>query len=226
MPYAEALALQRRLLRLRCEGRIDDILLTAEHPPTVTLGRFGKTENVLLTQDELERRGVALVRSDRGGDATFHCPGQLVVYAIMDLRARGIRLRDFTLKLEDVAIGTLASYGISAARWPEHPGIWVDGAGSGQRAQVGAIGLRVSRGVAMHGLSLNVCPELKRFEVINLCGLPGMKAASIASLTGRRLRLRDARLRLQRQLIGIFRVKLEEIAASQVIADSLSATEA
>ncbi len=225
MPYAEALALQRRLLRLRCEGRIDDILLTVEHPPTVTLGRFGKMDNVLLTQDELERRGVSLVRSDRGGDATFHCPGQLVVYPIMDLRARGIRLRDFTLKLEGVAIGTLASYGISAARWPEHPGIWVDGAGSG-RAQVGAIGLRVSRGVAMHGLSLNVFPELKRFEVINLCGLPGMKAASIASLTGRRLRLRDVRLRLQRQFSGIFRVKLDEIAASQVMADSLSATEA
>jgi len=217
MPYAPALELQRRLARLRHLGRIDDILLIAEHPPTVTLGRFGKTENLLLSGEELERRGIALERSDRGGDVTFHCPGQLVVYPIMDISGRPGRLRDFLYDLEEVAMGCLASYGISAGRWSEHPGIWVDG------RQIGAVGMRVSRAVTMHGLSLNVSPDLGRFKVINLCGLPGKEATSVAEQLGRRVRVSDVRRRLEKHFAGVFKVSLEEISAGQVKEDSLTA---
>ena len=218
LAYPEALALQQRLGRLRFECRINDILLLLEHPPTVTLGRFGKMANLLVSEEELMRRGIALCASDRGGDITFHCPGQLIVYPIVDLRAREGRLRDFLTSLEEVAIRALKSYGIPAERWSEHPGIWVGG------KQIAAVGLRVSRGITQHGLSLNVNPDLSRFGVINLCGLPGKEATSIAEFLGRPVRLQDVRKRLAKSYAGVFGVELEPISAAQVKEDSLTAS--
>jgi lipoate-protein ligase B len=229
-PYKEALSLQRRLLRLRQQGLIDDVLLTLEHPPTVTLGRFGKEQNLLLIPEELKKRGIAFCHSDRGGDATFHCPGQLVAYPIMDIRSRGGRLRGYLNKLEETAILTLASYGISAHRWPEHPGLWVgqdDGAFNPDNSrQIGALGLRVSRGVAIHGLSLNVNPDLSQFSVINLCGLPGMTPTSMADLTGLEVDMDGVRQRFEDNFAAVFGVTLEDISAEQVKQDSMVAAEA
>jgi lipoyl(octanoyl) transferase len=217
MPYLRALELQQRLAQLRFEGRIDDILLVLEHPPTVTLGRFGKTANLLVSEAELKRRGIAFHLSDRGGDITFHCPGQLIVYPIINLKSWGGRLRDFLFQIEEVAILTLESFGITGERWSEHPGIWVEG------KQIGAVGLRISRSVSMHGLSLNVNPDLDSFKVINLCGLPGKKATSIRELAGRNVSVLEARRRLEGFFARTFNVKLEAIAANQVKEDTLAA---
>jgi lipoyl(octanoyl) transferase len=216
MPYSETDELQHRLLELRYKDIIDDILLILEHPPTITLGKFGKTENVLVDEQEMFRRGVALFKSDRGGDATFHCPGQMVLYPIMNLRARGGELRRYLHELEEVALCTLKDYGINAARWSEHPGIWVDG------KQIGAIGLRISRSISMHGLSLNVNPDLSSFDVINLCGLPDKKATSMQQELGKNVDINGVSSRLKQCFASIFKVELESISAEQVIGDSLA----
>lgn len=215
--YETAAGLQCRLLELRCHDRIDDIVLLLEHPPTITLGKFAKRDNILVSPAELERRGIALCPSDRGGDATVHCPGQLVVYPIMSLRNRGGRLRDFIKDLEEVVIRTLLGYGIPAERWSEHPGIWVEG------QQIAAIGLRISRSVSMHGLSLNVNPDSAIFNVINLCGLPGKKATSISQLLGKSVALRDVMDSAMRNFAAVFNVDLEQISRLQVLEDTRGA---
>jgi len=214
MPYKEAQELQRRLITLRHEDRIDDILLLLEHPPTVTLGYFASLENLLVTPDELKQRGIALYSSDRAGEATFHCPGQMVAYPIMDIRHRVGRLREYLHSLEEVALQTLAHFDIIAERWSEHPGIWKDG------EQIAAIGLLVSRGVTMHGLSLNVNPDLNNFEVINLCGLPGKKATSISHLLGYEVAIDDVFQCTMDTFSSVFGVELEAISSEQVMGDS------
>jgi lipoate-protein ligase B len=215
IPYGGAWELQRKLARLRYEDRIDDILLLLEHPPTVTLGRFGKRDNLLITDKQLDERGISLYHTDRGGDITFHCPGQLVVYPIMNIKHRRGKLRDFLADLEQVAIETLHSYSVPAERWTEHPGIWTNG------KQIGAVGLRITRGITLHGLSLNVNPDLGQFEIINLCGLPGKEATSISKLTGRPVRVQDAARRLENRFSDIFGVELQKISRKQVIEDSV-----
>ncbi|OGO17007.1 MAG: lipoyl(octanoyl) transferase [Chloroflexi bacterium RBG_16_48_7] len=217
IPYQEATALQRRLVELRFQDRIDDIVLLLEHPPTITLGRFGQAGNILHPSAELEQRGIEVCQSDRGGDVTFHCPGQLVLYPIINLRARGSELRRYLYNLEEVALSALAGYGISAARWSEHPGIWVEG------RQIGAIGLRFSRGISMHGLALNVSPDLESFKVINLCGLPGKAATSMTQLLRRDIKLEDVAQAVEEAFSAIFEVELETISAEQVLVDSLAA---
>lgn len=220
IPYKEAQELQRRLITLRQGGRIDDILLLLEHPPTVTLGRFASSENLLVSPDELRQRGITLYSSDRAGEATFHCPGQMVAYPIIDIRHRVGRLREYLNCLEEVALQTLAHFGISAGRWLEHPGIWKDG------KQIAAIGLLMSRGITMHGLSLNVNPCLDDFEVINLCGLPGKKATSISRILCREVDINDVFRCTADTFSSIFKVELESISSEQVIGDSYEAKSA
>jgi lipoate-protein ligase B len=217
IPYQEAHKLQRRLITLRQANRIDDILLLLEHPPTVTLGRFASLEHILVTQDELKKRGITLCSSDRAGEATFHCPGQMVAYPIIDIRHRVGKLREYLKSLEEVALGTLSHFGINAERLPEHPGIWKDG------EQIAAIGLLVSRGITMHGLSLNVSPDLDDFSVINLCGLQGKKATSISRLLGYDVNIYDVFQCTEDIFSRIFEVELETISAEQVIGDSYAA---
>jgi lipoate-protein ligase B len=220
IPCKESQELQRRLITLRHKGRIDDILLLLEHPATVTLGQFASSNNILVTQDELKQRGISVYSSNRGGEATFHCPGQIVVYPIMDIRHRVGRLREYTHCLEEVALQTLAHFGIIGVRWPEHPGIWKDG------EQIAAIGLFVSRGITMHGFSLNVNPDLNDFEVINLCGLPGKKATSLRRLLGYNINIDDISQCIMDTFSRIFDVELEAISSEQVIGDSYGAESA
>ncbi len=217
MPYKEAQELQRRLITLRYKGIIDDILLLLEHPPTITLGRFGNPKNILVSQDELKQRGITVYLSDRAGETTFHCPGQLVCYPIMDIRHRVGRLREYIHCLEEVALRTLIYFGVCAGRLPEHPGIWIQG------KQIAAIGLLVSRGVTMHGLSLNVNPDLNDFKVINLCGLPGKEATSITTLINHEVDIGDVIKSTQDTFSDVFDVDLETISTEQVLGDSYAA---
>lgn len=220
IPYEEAQLLQRRLITLRQKGKIDDILLLLEHPPTVTIGRFATSEHILVTPDELKQRGITLYSSDRGGEVTFHCPGQMVVYPIIDIRHRVGRLREYLTCLEEVALQTLVHFDIDASRWSEHPGIWKD------EEQIAAIGLLVSRGITMHGLSLNVNPNLNDFEVIDLCGLPGKKATSISRLLGYNVDINDVFQCTEDTFSSIFDFELEAISPEQVIGDSYEAKSA
>jgi lipoate-protein ligase B len=179
MAYDQAWALQRELVAARQAGEAPDTLLLLEHPPVITLGRSGETEHLLGSEAELERRGVEFVETDRGGDITFHGPGQIVGYAIVDLAARGRDLHRYLRDLESVVIQALAEFGIVAERVAGLTGVWVG------EAKVAAIGIRVSRWVTHHGFALNVDTDLSYFDLIVPCGIADRRVTSMEALLGR-----------------------------------------
>jgi lipoyl(octanoyl) transferase len=177
--YAAAWELQRELVAARQAGATPDTLLLLEHPPVITLGRSGASEHLLGSDAELERRGVAFVETDRGGDITFHGPGQIVGYAIVDLAARGRDLHRYLRDLEAVLILALAEFGIRGGRIDGLTGVWVGD------AKVAAIGIRVSRWVTHHGFALNVDTDLSYFDLIVPCGIADRRVTSMGALLGR-----------------------------------------
>lgn len=172
------LRLQRDLQRRRAEGRIDDVVITVEHDPVFTVGRRGSITNLLVDRERLVEEGIDLVDVERGGDITYHGPGQLVVYPILDLHAYGRDLRAHVERLEEAAIRTAASFGIDARRAPGRPGVWVDG------RKIASVGVHVRRWVTMHGLALNVDVDRRHFAMIRPCGLP-VETVSMAEVAER-----------------------------------------
>jgi lipoyl(octanoyl) transferase len=183
--YDEAHALQKRLVDERASGAIGDQLLLLEHPAVLTLGRNSDPAHILATDAELAARGVSVHRIERGGEVTYHGPGQLVAYPIVGLHARGLLVRPFVRALEDALIATCAADGVAAARRDGHPGCWCDPDGATPR-KIGALGLRVERGVTYHGIALNVTVDLRDFALIDACGMPGVASTSIAAERGER----------------------------------------
>jgi lipoyl(octanoyl) transferase len=183
--YRDAWDLQKRLAAARAADRIGDQLLLLEHPAVLTLGRGADETHVLATGSELEARGIELLRVERGGEVTYHGPGQLVSYPIVRLADRGLLLRPFVRALEGALSDACEAFGVAAGRREGHPGCWVDPEGPLPR-KIGALGLRVERGVTYHGIALNVSVDLADFGLIDPCGMPGLTSASIASELGRR----------------------------------------
>jgi lipoyl(octanoyl) transferase len=181
--YPEAHALQKRLAGERADGVIGDQLLLLEHPPVLTLGRRSDPAHILASAEELAVRGIAVERIERGGEVTYHGPGQLVAYPIVKLDERGMLLRPFVQALEAALIETCAAHGVLSARRDGHPGCWCDPDGSSPR-KIGALGLRVERGVTYHGIALNVTVDLAAFDLIDPCGMPGVESTSIARERG------------------------------------------
>jgi lipoyl(octanoyl) transferase len=163
--YGPALELQQELIAARKAGTVPDQLLLLEHPHVITLGRNGHLENLLASPQIMERAGISYFPVDRGGDVTYHGPGQLVAYPIFDLREWKRDVGAFVRGVEQVMIDTLADYGIAAGRIPKLTGVWV-----GDR-KIGAIGVHISRWVTSHGLALNVATDLRYFQYIVPCGL-------------------------------------------------------
>ena len=181
--YHEAHVLQKRLVDERAAGSIGDRLLLLEHPAVLTLGRNSDPAHILATDDELARRGIVVERIERGGEVTYHGPGQLVAYPIVRLHERGLLLRPFVRALEVALVETCAAHGVVAARRDGHPGCWCDPDGDRPR-KIGALGLRIERGVSYHGIALNVTVDLADFELIDACGMPGVESTSIARELG------------------------------------------
>jgi lipoyl(octanoyl) transferase len=182
--YRAAHTLQKRLVEERAAGRIGDRLLLLEHPAVLTLGRHSDPSHILASPEELSSRGIGVVRIERGGEVTYHGPGQLVAYPIVRLHERGLLLRPFVRALETALIETCAELGITAGRRDGHPGCWCDPDGPAPR-KIGALGLRVERGVSYHGIALNVSVDLADFALIDACGMPGVASTSIARELGR-----------------------------------------
>jgi lipoyl(octanoyl) transferase len=184
VPYGAAQALQERLVACRRREEIPDTLLLLEHPPVVTMGRSTHAGNLLLDEAALRARGIELHEAGRGGDVTYHGPGQLVGYAILALE--GVR-RDAHRLLRDLEAGLIEAvtlYGIAASRRPGLTGVWVGG------AKLAAIGVRIGTGwITSHGFALNVGPDLSGFDTIVPCGLRDASVTSLARLTGRNLDL-------------------------------------
>ena len=177
--YREAWARQTELVDARADGLIGDRLLLLEHDAVLTLGRQADETHVLASPRELRRRGIELIRVERGGEVTYHGPGQLVAYPILKLADRGLLVRPLVRALEAAMIETCASYGVVAIRHDGEPGCWVEDSGPFAR-KIGALGLRIEHGVSYHGIALNVDPDLADFDLIDPCGMPGLVATSIA----------------------------------------------
>ena len=175
--YVRAWDLQRRIHRQVSEGRPPNVLLLLEHPHVYTLGRRGKLNDVLASAAQLQQLGAEVHHTDRGGEVTYHGPGQLVGYPVVDVREWGGGPLRYVRTLEEALVATLADLGIRAERGERPTGVWV---GEGK---VAAIGVKISRGVSTHGFALNVDPDLSYFDHIVPCGMPGVQVASMSSLT-------------------------------------------
>jgi lipoyl(octanoyl) transferase len=191
--YAEAHALQERLVEARKDERIGDLLLLLEHPKVITLGRAAKREHVLLADGALEEHGYELFETGRGGDVTFHGPGQLVVYPIVNLSPDREDVRRYVRDLEETMIRVCADYGIAATRSDGFNGTWVE-SGLGAR-KIGAVGVRISRWITMHGFALNVNTELSGFSAIVPCGIQDRGVTSLSDLLGRAVPMREVEAR-------------------------------
>lgn len=174
-PYAEALALQMRLLAARQQNVIPDTLVLLEHPPTITLGRGSHEADLLTSEYQLRQQGFTIERVDRGGEITYHAPGQLVGYPILDLREHGQDLHRYLRDLEETLIRTLGVLGVEAGREPGLTGVWTGG------SKIAALGIKVSRWVTMHGFALNISPDLSpmRRDFVP-CGISDRGVTSLA----------------------------------------------
>ena len=187
--YAEAWELQKQLVAARKTGGIDDILLLCEHPHVITLGRNGKREHLLASEQVLRQKGVEFHSSDRGGDITYHGPGQLVGYPILNLGAIRKDVVWYVRMLEETMIRSTAEFGISAERVTGKSGIWVQTTSASNvpavtEEKLGAIGVHLSRWVTSHGFAYNVSTDLRYFDLIVPCGITGRKATSLEKILG------------------------------------------
>lgn len=210
VPYRPTWELQDELAAQRRGRLIGDRLLLLEHFPVYTIGRGGDPANMLATPDRLREIGAELIRIDRGGDVTFHGPGQIVAYPIVELRDP-LDLRRYVRILEAAIIDSAARFGVAADRLPGHPGIWVDG-----QRKLAAIGVRVRRGVTTHGLALNVNTDLRWFDEMIPCGIRGKDVTSIAREVGGSMATDEVAAELATQLATHFGLRLAEGASGAI----------
>ncbi|MBZ0170045.1 MAG: lipoyl(octanoyl) transferase LipB [Kofleriaceae bacterium] len=185
IPYAEALTLQRRLATLRAEDRLGDMLLLVQHLPVITLGRAGQKANLRVPESSLAQMGVEFFEVERGGDMTYHGPGQLVGYPILNLTDHGRDVHRYLRQLEEVLIVTLSDFGIAAGRSRGRTGVWV-----GDR-KIASLGIHVGRWVTRHGFALNVDMDLTPFELIVPCGIQGVRMTSMTQELCRPISIRE-----------------------------------
>ncbi len=181
VPYERALKLQQELTQARAEGKTGDVLLLLQHPPVFTIGRFRGEEDITVPPETLARDGIAVLHTDRGGGITYHGPGQLVGYPILNLKENDLGVREYIRKLEATVIRLLLALGIQGHSVAECPGVWV-----GER-KVCSIGIHVSHYVTTHGFALNVTNDLRYFSYVRPCGLSGEVMTSVSELLGRRV---------------------------------------
>lgn len=189
-PYREVWQLQHSLMASLQDDLIDEHLLVVEHKPVFTLGFHGNSANMLVPESFLAGKGIECIRIERGGDITYHGPGQMVVYPILNLRKHNLGVKAYVNLLEESVIRTLASYGLVGERNPGAPGVWL-GTGSGYERKICALGVKCSHFVTMHGLALNVNTDLTPFGYINPCGFNDKGVTSMAMELGNELPITD-----------------------------------
>jgi lipoate-protein ligase B len=203
MGYGEAWNLQGRLVAARKDKTIDtDVILFLEHPPVFTLGNRGGLNNLTVSESFLEKAGIPVIQVERGGDITFHGPGQLVVYPIIDLRGARLTVVDYIENLEQVMIRAAADWGINAVRHPMNRGVWVG------NNKLGSVGIAIRRGIAFHGMALNVNLSLRPFGWINPCGLQDTRMTSMERELSRKVLMNQLRQRVKYHLKAVFEVDL------------------
>jgi lipoyl(octanoyl) transferase len=204
--YADALALQQRIVTARKAAAIEDVLLLGEHLHAITLGRNGKRENLLASEHVLRQKGVEFHAANRGGDITYHGPGQIVGYPILNLAEMNSDVHWYVRTLEEIMIRSSVDFGITAFRIPGKTGIWVQtrDQGGGSEEKLAAIGVHISRWVTSHGFAYNVATDLRYFDLIIPCGISGRKATSLEKLLSRSVALAEVKARLVHHLAELF----------------------
>ena len=201
--YQSALDLQTDLRDRRIAGEIPDTLVLLEHLPVITLGRSGNMENILVPESELAERGIHFFHANRGGDVTYHGPGQIVGYTIMDLTRHGTDLRKHLRKLEEVLIRALEGLGVGGIRREGMTGVWVG------ENKIASIGIHVKRWVTMHGFALNVSPDMGHISLIYPCGIKDAPMTSVEKILGRPVSRANVRRALKEAFGQVFGLRLE-----------------
>jgi lipoyl(octanoyl) transferase len=228
MGYREAWDFQEKLLRQNVDiktryhsaqekqkkNSTTNYLLFVEHPPVYTLGKTGHEENVLLGEEEMQDRGILFVRTNRGGDITFHGPEQIVGYPILDLEKFGTDIGKYLRNLEEIIIRTLTDYGIRGERSSGETGVWLDADTPGRERKIAAFGVRCSRWITMHGFAFNVNTDLQYFDGIVPCGIKNKQVTSLAHELGRQINLEEVKGKLKAHFEEVFNAEL--IALSEV----------
>ena len=222
IPYAEAYALQKRIVAARKLDVIDDTLLFCEHPHVITQGRNGKREHLLASESVLRQKGVEFFETSRGGDVTYHGPGQIVAYPILNLGAIRRDVVWYVRMLEEAMIRATAEFGIVAGREAGKTGVWVGERKTSEK--LAAIGVHISRWVTSHGLAYNVSTDLRNFDLIVPCGIADRKATSLEKLLGRGVKLDEVKPKLAAHLAEVFGIELQRIDRAELL-EKLEAVE-
>lgn len=212
LEYSSGLTLQNEYHRkLKEKDCGDGFLFLLQHYPVITDGRFGKGGNFLLPEEEITKRGVQVYRTERGGDVTFHGPGQLVAYPIISLRGFNLGAKSYVRALEETLILLLSEYGIGAERREGYPGVWTGG------GKIASIGVSVKNGITMHGCALNVNTDLSYFSLIVPCGIEGAGVTSMENLLGRDFDVTGVSDRFVRCFCEVFKIHAEKLADPELI---------
>ncbi|MFC2034743.1 lipoyl(octanoyl) transferase LipB [Chloroflexota bacterium] len=208
--YEKALQLQNNLVQTRLAGEIPDITIFLQHPSVLTIGLSGSEENVITSNELLTSEGIRVLHVDRGGDITYHGPGQLVGYLIFDLTTKGRDIHQFMHNLEEVVINTLDAFSIFAYHDSQYPGVWVG------QAKICALGIRVTHWVTKHGFALNVNTDLSHFSYINPCGITDREVTSMSQLLGHDVAMDDVTSCLLEQYARIFNITIRRTSTEEL----------
>jgi lipoyl(octanoyl) transferase len=215
MGYGDAWALQKRLVAARKANAIEDVLLLCEHPHVITLGRNGKREHLLASEHVLKQKGVELHTTDRGGDITYHGPGQIVGYPILNLGAIRRDVVWYVRMLEEAMIRATAEFGVSAGRLEGKTGIWVRAAAIEEK--LAAIGVHISRWVTSHGFAYNVSTDLRFFDLIVPCGIADRTATSLEKILGRSIERKEVAPQLVKHFGEVFGLEMKQSSRQELL---------
>jgi len=216
IPYADALALQHRIVEARKRGALNDTLLLLEHPPVFTLGRNATEANIIAPPEFLEQQGIQVFRVERGGDVTYHGPGQLVGYPILDLHNYRLDVGWFVRSLEEMLIRVVRDFGIAGKRIDKLVGAWVD-TPTGE-AKVAQIGARIEQWITYHGFALNVDPNMAHFDLIVPCGIADKAVTSLRRVLNHPIEMRAVRERVAARFGEVFGAEMIELSRDELFA--------
>ncbi len=209
--YQTAYRLQTQVAEMRIRGEFDrNLVLLLEHPPVFTTGKRGGRRNLIIEDAVLQEKKIDVVSIERGGDITYHGPGQLVGYLIVDIDALGLDIRTFVTSIEAIMCRTAADHGVTSEGSIENIGIWAG------RRKLGSIGIAIRRGITLHGFSLNIDMDLTPFEWIYPCGMKGVRMTSLSELTEKHFTMRDIAASVQRHLEAVFNIEIECISRNDL----------
>ena len=207
VPYRETFALQKELVSLRSNGKIKDTLLFLEHKKVITIGNSGNPDNILFPTEFLLSKGFEVEHINRGGDVTYHGPGQIVGYFIFNIYDYGTGVKEFFFKLEEIFIRLLKDYyDLDAYRDEKYPGVWING------EKITALGCAIKKGISMHGFGFNVNTNMEDFKAINPCGITEKGVTSLEKITGKKLDIEEVKKQLKKSIEVVFGIDLKETA--------------